>query len=94
MSLLFVLVLAESDDPITAILNKDWAALGGWSLFITLVVFIVLGAFKGWWIPGWMYKAQGETLKEAMEQNTTLLVSAKVATHFFEATTPSREDQQ
>lgn len=79
------------DDPFTAFFNRDWAALGGWSLFILLVMFIVFGVFKGWWVPGWMYKEQARTLKEAMEQNSVLLSAAEIAKHFFEATAPPKQ---
>lgn len=79
-----------SEDPITALLTRDWSAVGGWSLFISLVLTVVIGSFKGWWVPGWMYKAQAKTLDEAMAQNHTLLVTADITKHFFEATTPKR----
>lgn len=90
MNHLAMKVVSETSDPITAILTRDWAALGGWSLFIGIVILIVLGAFKGWWVPGWMYKAQTETLNEAMAQNRTLLVTADITKHFFESTVPKR----
>lgn len=84
-------LVVGAEDPITAILTRDWAAVGGWSLFIGLALTIVIGSFKGWWVPGWMYKAQAITLAEAMAQNHTLLVTADITKHFFEATAPKRE---
>ena len=85
-----VAAIVSAEDPITSILTRDWAAVGGWSLFIGLVLTIVAGSFKGWWVPGWMYKAQAKTLDEAMAQNHTLLVTADITKHFFEATAPKR----
>ena len=84
------IIASEASDPITAFLTRDWAAFGGWSLFIGLVLLIVTGAFKGWWVPGWMYKAQTETLNEAMAQNKTLLVTADITKHFYESVAPKR----
>jgi hypothetical protein len=86
-----LLSTVEASDPITAILTRDWAAVGGWSLFIGVVILIVFGSFKGLWVPGWMYKQQGETLKEAMAQNRTLLATADLTKHFFESTAPKSE---
>lgn len=83
-------IMVNADDPITAFLTRDWASVGGWSLFIGLVLTIVAGSFRGWWVPGWMYKAQAKTLDEAMAQNRTLLVTADVTKHFFETTAPKR----
>lgn len=75
-------------DPITAFLERDWASIGGWSLFIGLVILIVVGVYRGWWVPGWMYRAQSKTLAEAMEQNKLLLIAAEITKHFFESTAP------
>ena len=41
-----------TEDPITAFLTKDWASVGGWSLFIGLALLITTGAFREWWVPG------------------------------------------
>lgn len=83
-------LVAEGADPITALLTRDWAALGGWGLFLSLGFTIILGAFKGWWVPGWMYRQQSETLKQAMEQNGKLLVTADISKHFYESMTPKQ----
>lgn len=88
-----LIVTAQPEDPITAILTRDWAALGGWSLFIGIVLLIVIGSFKGWWVPGWMYKAQADILEKAMDQNRTLLVTADITKHFFESTAPKRGEE-
>lgn len=78
------------DDPFTAFFNRDWAALGGWSLFVLLIMFFFIGFFRGWWVPGWMYREQGKTLAEAMKQNSLLLNASEIVKHFFEATTPPK----
>ena len=85
--------LSDAIDPVTAVLTKDYASLGGWSLFIGLVILIVVGVFRGWWVPGWMYRDQAETLNEAMSQNKELLASAIVAKHFFETTAAKRGEE-
>lgn len=79
-------------DPITALFNRDWASIGGWGLFLSLTIFLIVGVFRGWWVPGWMYRKQAETLKEAMEQNRVLLTAAEITKHFFEATAPHKGD--
>lgn len=89
----FLKAAEDPADPITAILTRDWAAVGGWSLFIGIVLLVVLGSFKGWWVPGWQYKDQTAILKEAMEQNRTLLVAADITKHFFESTAPKRGEE-
>lgn len=89
ISLLINKLMADSD-PITDFLNRDWASVGGWSLFFGLVILIILGAFRGWWIPGWIYKRQSKTLDEAMKQNRVLLSAAEITKHFFESTAPRR----
>lgn len=78
-------------DPITAFFDRDWASIGGWSLFLGLVIMIILGVFRGWWVPGWMYRKQSESLIEAMKQNTILLSAAEITKHFFESTAPKRK---
>ena len=87
-------------DPITAILTRDWAALGGWSLFFGLCLLIVVGAFREWWVPGARYKrletssqAQSVTLATTvglLEKQTT---ANEITKHFFEETTPKRRGE-
>lgn len=88
-------------DPITAILTRDWAALGGWSLFLGLALLIVVGAFREWWVPGGRYKrlesssqAQSELLSTTvglLEKQTT---ANEITKHFFEETTPKRKGEE
>lgn len=77
-------------DPWTAFITHDWASVGGWSLFVGLGLMIIIGAFKGWWVPGWMYRSQQTTLDKAMDQNKTLLISSEIVSHFFKSTTPPK----
>jgi hypothetical protein len=90
-------VAAEAADPITAFLTRDWASLGGWSLFIGLALFIVVGAFGERWVPGGRYRRLEESatklqdaLAEALKQNGQLITSNEITKHFFEETTPKR----
>ncbi len=82
-----------SIDPFTAIFNRNWADVGGWSLFIGLVILSVTSFMKGWIVPGWMYKEQGKTLDQAMEQNRKLLVVSDIVAHFFKSTAPKGGDK-
>lgn len=96
-----MLVVAATSDPITAFLTKDWASLGGWSLFILLCMTIVIGAFREWWVPGPRHR-RVETA--AAEQSKTLAVTAEalkeqtqaneIVKHFFEKTIPTRGESR
>ena len=88
---------AEAADPITALLTRDWAALGGWSLFIGLALLIVIGSFKEWWVPGARYKRLEEAAiksQNALTETTTqlgqMITANEITKHFFEETTPKR----
>lgn len=92
---------ATEPDPITAILTRDWAALGGWSLFIMLCVFIVIGAFREWWVPGGRYKRlevaaqkQSETLSTTAQALDKQVTANSIVKHFFEETTPKRRESE
>jgi hypothetical protein len=60
-------VASPEPDPITAILSRDWAAVGGWSLFIGLCMLIVLGAFREIWVPGARLRRVEKLLEDANE---------------------------
>lgn len=85
-------------DPITAFLTRDWAAVGGWGLFFTLVMFITIGAFKEWWVPGPRNRRTEDLLEKSVALNETLagqngqlIVGNEITKHFFEETTPKRK---
>jgi hypothetical protein len=92
-----VQVTGEEPDLITSIMTKDWAALGGWSLFIMLCLFIVFGAFREWWVPGSRYTRLEVSASKLLEsngqlttQNGQLIVANEITTHFFKETVPKR----
>ena len=94
---IFSLLHADDADPITSLLTRDWAAVGGWSLFLGLVILIVIGSFREWWVPGVRYRRlessaalQSTTLSETVKQNGQLITSNEITKHFFEETTPKR----
>lgn len=81
-------------DPITDILNKDWAAVGGWTLAIIVIMINLLGFLTGQVVPGWMYRRISNILDKAMDQNRSLLAAAEITKHFFESTAPKRRTQR
>lgn len=94
-------LLAEVEDPITAILNRDWASVGGWSLAIGLGVLIVVGAFREYWVSGKLYRRLEESARklseandELIKQNGQLITANEITKHFFEETTPKRGEQR
>jgi uncharacterized membrane protein len=95
-----VVLAVTAPDPLTALFTRDWAAVGGWSLFIGLALFIVIGAFREAWVPGARFRRleeaatkSAETLSKAMEQNGQLITANEITKHFFEETTPKRGSQ-
>jgi hypothetical protein len=93
--------LATETDLITAVLARDWAAVGGWSLFIGLCLFIVIGAFREWWVPGARYRrleVSAEKMQDAntdlTTQNGQLITANEITKHFFEETTPKRGERK
>lgn len=92
-----VLVVAEAADPISALLTRDWAALGGWSLLISTWIAILMGALREWWVPGARYRRlEDSSIKmtdantELRKQNGQLITSNEITKHFFEETVPKR----
>lgn len=84
-------------DPITAIFARDWAAVGGWGLFFSLTMFVVIGAFRETWVPGARHRRVEATLEKtisalqvALDQNSKLIASNEITKHFFEEITPRR----
>lgn len=85
-------------DPLAGFFNTSWADVGGWSLFIGLAIFLVIGAYREWWVPGPRYRRTQELLDKSMEtthaltvQNGQLITANEITKHFFEETTPKRE---
>lgn len=85
------------EDPITDFFQRDWAALGGWSLFLGLCILIVIGAFRETWVPGRRYRrleVSAEKILDAHDkvvtQNGQLIVANEITAHFFKETVPKR----
>lgn len=88
----------EDGDPITAILTRDWAAVGGWSLFLGLGFLVIVGAFREWWVPGARLHKTEDALEKQREANQLkdrqlgqMIAANEVTKHFFEETIPKRE---
>ena len=86
-------------DPITALLTRDWAAVGGWSLFFGLGLCIIVGAFREWWVPGGRYRRledaatkQSDTLQTTAQALEKQVTANEIVKHFFEETTPKRRE--
>lgn len=86
-----------AEDPITDIFQRDWAAVGGWSLFLGLCILIVTGSFREWWVPGRRYRrleVSAEKISDANDvlskQNGQLITANEITKHFFEETVPRR----
>lgn len=97
MAFMMAAFVAEAGDPITAILTRDWAAVGGWSLLIGTWLFVVLGSIREMWVPGARYRrleASAQKLAEAnaelTKQNGQLITANEITKHFFEETAPKR----
>lgn len=89
--------IAEAVDPITSILNRDWVDVGGWSLFIALGLYIIVGSVREWWVPGARYRRleisaekMADANAELLKQNGQLVTANEITKHFFEETVPKR----
>lgn len=96
---LLIQLSANGVDPITALLTRDYAALGGWSLFIGLCLLIVIGSFREWWVPGARHRRLeiaaekvSDANDELSKQNGQLITANEITKHFFEETAPKRGD--
>lgn len=88
---------AATSDPITSLLTRDWAGFGGWSLFISLALLVIIGAFREWWVPGPRYRRleaaserQADTLQKTADALAKQVTANEITKHFFEETTPKR----
>lgn len=93
----FSALAVTAADPVTAFITRDWAAVGGWSLFISLCLMIVVGSFREVWVPGARYRRLEEAAQKLSEandalikQNGELITGNEITKHFFEETTPKR----
>ena len=89
--------IATGSDPISAILQRDWAAAGGWSLFIALGTLVITAFMRGWIVPGFMYrgleaasKLQAETLSTVSGTLDKQVQANEISSYFFKETAPKR----
>ncbi len=87
----------KTEDPFTAFVTHDWAQFSGWSIAIGLMILIVIGSFREWWVPGRRYRRlefSADRLSEANDnltkQNGQLITANEITKHFFEETVPKR----
>lgn len=96
-----MMAAAAESDPFTAFMEHDWAALGGWSLFVLICLYMVIGSVREWWVPGRRYRRledasleMSEANKELMTQNSQLITANEITKHFFEETVPKRGESK
>jgi hypothetical protein len=41
-------------------LARQLVDLGGWTACVFLVALILVGLFREWWVPGWLYRRERE----------------------------------
>ena len=82
---------------IPSFFTTNFEAVGGWSLFIGLCLFITIGNFLEWWVPGRRYRRlevtaadQSKALNSAVELSKELAQANEITKHFFEKTVPKR----
>jgi hypothetical protein len=90
-----VLLDDSNSDPFTAFFDHDWASVGGWSLFVSLVLFVVVGSFREWWVPGPRNKrnealilTQQNLIKQLADQVTKLTESNEFTKYVMEQVVP------
>ena len=83
--------------PIPSFFGVQWDVIGGWSLFLGLCLFIVIGAFREWWVPGVRYRRlessstkQADTLAATADALREQTQANEITKHFFEKTVPTR----
>lgn len=77
--------------------TTNFESIGGWSLFIGLCLFITVGNFLEWWVPGRRYRRleataaeQSKTLASTVELLKEQTTANEITKHFFEKTVPKR----
>lgn len=95
--LVALIAVSSGGDPITALMERDWSALGGWGLLILTWIVILMGALREWWVPGARYRRlEDSSVKmtdantELRKQNGQLITANEITRHFFEETVPKR----
>ena len=82
---------------IPSFFTTNFESVGGWSLFIGLCLFITVGNFLEWWVPGRRHRRveaaaaeQSKTLANAVEALKEQTQANEITKHFFEKTVPKR----
>ena len=77
--------------------TTNFESVGGWSLFIGLCLFITVGNFLEWWVPGRRHRRveaaaaeQSKTLASVAEALKEQTRANEITKHFFEKTVPNR----
>ena len=77
--------------------TTNFESIGGWSLFIGLCLFITVGNFLEWWVPGRRHRRveaaaleQSKTLANAVEALKEQTQANEITKLFFEKTVPKR----
>ncbi len=98
-NLTLMLSVSQEAEPdlISAILARDWAAAGGWSLFVMLGLFVIFAVVSERLVPGRAHRRQieaNEKLSNAVDalttQNGQLITANEITKHFFQETVPKR----
>lgn len=83
--------------PIPSFFGVQWDIIGGWALFLGMCLFIVVGAFREWWVPGARYRRlelasakQADTLAATADALREQTQANEITKHFFEKTVPTR----
>lgn len=82
---------------IPSFFTTNFESVGGWSLFIGLCLFITVGNFLEWWVPGRRHRRveavaeeQSKTLASVAEALKEQTQANEITKHFFEKTVPKR----
>ena len=82
---------------IPSFFTTNFESVGGWSLFIGLCLFITVGNFLEWWVPGRRHRRveaaaleQSKTLANAVEALKEQTQANEITKLFFEKTVPKR----
>lgn len=86
--------------PLFSFFGVNWETVGGWSLFIGLCLFITVGNFLEWWVPGRRFRRlevsaaeQSKILATTVDALREQTQANEITKHFFEKTVPKRGEQ-